>query len=78
MKAYLQQLEQATVLFQHDTRLVYFMNNRCGLNEASLHTCTRTKFRRDAGCVVACLWYLNQGGHTNVQSLQQIYTQYLA
>ena len=39
-KVYLQQLEQATVLFQHDTRRVYFMNNRCGLNGASPHTCT--------------------------------------
>ena len=29
-KAYLQKLEQATVLFQHDTRRVYW----CGLNGA--------------------------------------------
>ena len=31
--------------------------------------------------MVTCLWHLgirNQGGHTNAQSLQQIYTQYLA
>ena len=59
------------------------MNNRCGLNGASPHICTCKQSSRamQGACVIACLWHLgirNQGGHTNAQSLQQIYTQYLA
>ena len=36
-EAYVQQLVQATNLFYQPTRRVYFWNNRCGLNGASLH-----------------------------------------